>query len=202
MEANTKNNYILDMNYADSKEVFDLLNEFIIKKMADIDPIVSISAVPATNKELQRKGIDKIAQGFSDKLYKIEEKVRRKKYNDILFEIVADSRYGFYDPLMNSLIVTNSENKERAIGWALKDYECDLIVYYFADEKDGYIFSWKKMKYIIDKELPDWYILAEKGNVPGYSIRIAKNKDYNSINVAIPLNVFLKKYKEAGGFII
>lgn len=197
-----KNNYMRDMDYADSKPIYDKINDFIISKMASIDPIVSISAIPATNIELQRKGIDKLCQGFSGKIYKIEEKVRRKKYSDILFEIVADTRYGFYDSLQNCLITTNFENKERAVGWALKDYECDLLLYFFETENDGYLFSWKKMQKIIMEELPYWYEMAEREENNGFGIRVAKNKNYNSLNVSVPIEVFLKKYRNVGGIII
>lgn len=197
-----KSNYIRDMEYADSKTIFDKLNDFIQLKMADIDPIVNISAIPASNKILQREGIDKIAEGLSGKLYKIEEKVRRTKYKDILFEIVADTRYGFYDPLLNQLIVTNQEHKERAVGWALKNYRCDLLLYFFETENDGYLFSWKKMKKIIENELPYWYDLAEKDERNGFDIRMAKNRDYNTLNISVPINVFIRKYKEIGGILI
>lgn len=189
------NYYGKDISYADSAEVFQKTNDFIHKKLDSIDLVKKI--LPVTDKKLQFEGVDKVLVLESGAIRRLEEKIRRKTYNDILVEIVADNRYASYNSQTNEF----KQEMHRGVGWGMKKYETDFLLYYFEDTDSGYLLSWKKVRQVLALNLQNWYQLAEK-NKNGFGLKIAYNKDYHSINLAIPTQVFLNAYIAVGGRIV
>jgi len=195
-----RNNYIEDMRYASRME--NEVNKFISKKLNKTvtTSIENIQAI--TEKKLQYAGVDKKVFFSNNTSLRIEEKVRRKDYGDLLIEIIADHRFASVDMVKRKIIST----KKRGLGWGFKDYQTDLLVYYYESTKRGYMLSWKKFKEMLKVNFNFWYGLAIN-NSYGFSIKKAKNRDINgeeyfSINITIPKNMFEIAYKEIGGKII
>jgi hypothetical protein len=189
------NHYGQDINYADSSDIFEKTANFIRSKMSRFDHIIKIDAVK--DKQLQFSGVDKIVVTQSGKVLRLEEKVRRKDWGDLLVEVIADNRFAKYDPVNNSF----EYEKKRGVGWGMKEYSTDLLLYYFEESDTGYILSWKKFKAMFDAMLPTWYIYAQQKQF-GFDLKVAKNKGYQSINIAIPKDIFIEAYKKTGGAII
>lgn len=179
------NDYSKDMSYADSQEILEKTNRFLRSKLMIFFKIKNI--VPVKDRTLQYSGVDKILNTMDGKIIRIEEKVRRITRNDILVELIADNNFYLKKP--------------RGLGWGLKDYSTDLLLYYFEDSNTGWIFSWNKFQKTLLKNLPIWYNFA-KNNQYGFSIKKAQNKGYYSINIVIPKEFFLNSYVKEGGAII
>jgi len=179
------NYYNKDMAYADSEEMKNKTNSFMRRKLNFFWTIEKITSVKT--KKLQFLGADKIINVVGQAPLIVEEKIRRITRNDILIELIADDRYYL--------------KAHRGTGWGLKEYSSDLLLYYFEDTDTGHIFSWKKFQKTLLKNLPIWYPLAQKRKF-GYNLIRAKNVNYSSLNIAIPMKDFLEAYKKSGGIII
>ncbi len=189
------NYYGNDMQYADSQEIKMKADSLIREKLSFMGPIMRIDSIK--DKNMQFAGIDKLILFSNGKTLKLEEKVRRKDYGDLLIEIIADNNFATYDHNTNVFEST----QPRGIGWGMKDYSSDLLFYFIETESKGFIFSWKKFQAIFKGYLPIWYKLAlEKKQ--GFSLKIAKNKGYDTINIAVPKNVFFNEYVKLGGRIL
>ena len=189
------NYYGKDISYADSSEIFEKTSAFIRNKLQPIDMVKKI--LPVTDKKLQFEGVDKILILESGAIRRLEEKIRRISYNDILIEIIADNRYASYDSSTNEFKC----EAFRGEGWGMKTYQTDFLLYYFEDTNTGYLFSWQKFRKVLTEYLQYWYQQAEK-NKNGFGLKIAHNKDYYSVNIAIPTHIFLSAYIYVGGRII
>ena len=186
MENNIKiNNYTKDLNYADSNYVAEKVERFLRKKLRRYWHIDSIVAVK--NKNLQFAGVDKILKVSGQQPIRVEEKIRRITRNDILIELVADNNFYL--------------KAHRGLGWGLKPYSTDLLLYFYEDSETGHIFSWVKFQKTLLNNLPIWYDLA-KNNIKGFALKKAFNKGYYSINIVVPRTVFLKSYLKVGGIIL
>jgi len=110
--------------------------------------------------QLQRLGIDRTVILSSGKAIYIDEKVRRKDYGDILVEYVSNDK-------------TNTK------GWAEKPLFCDYIAYAILPSYMCYLLPVPQLQkaWIENKKL--W--LSEFGT------RLAKNKNYNTLNCPIPI---------------
>lgn len=183
------------MAYADSQIIFDKTASFLRAKLNPFDRIIRID--PVKDKKLQFAGVDKILVTQNGKILKVEEKVRKKDWGDILVELIADHRYASYDPINDKF----DYSELRGIGWGMKDYSTDLLLYYFEETDSGHLLSWKKFQAVFKAMLNEWYVYAMK-NQYGFSLKIAKNKNYNTVNIAIPKDVLLNAYQGVGGKII
>jgi len=180
------NTYSEDNRYAESKELALKTNSFLHKKLSKYWKIESI--LPVTDKRLQKNGVDKLMFVNSQQPISIEEKIRRFTRNDILVELIGDHRYYL--------------KKDFALGWGLRDYKTDLLLYYFEDTNTGYVFNWKKFQKAFLKNLPIWHDFAKK-RLFGFSLHKAYNdRGYHSINIAIPKDRMIEAYIECGGKII
>jgi len=180
------NNYGDDMAYAESKMVSRKVEAFLRKKLSQFWHIEKILPVQVTN--LQYSGVDRLMIIPNQQPVRVEEKIRRQTRNDILIELVADNRHYLKHP--------------RGLGWGLKDYTTDLLLYFFEDTQTGYVFHWEKFQKTLLKNLPEWYRLAESPNKNGFSLNKAFNKGYYSLNIAIPSRVFTKAYSDMGGLVL
>jgi len=179
------NDYNQDMKYADSASVRGKLDRFMRSKLHKFWNIESI--FPIKEKKLQFAGVDSIIKIHGQQPIRVEEKVRRLTRKDILVELIADNRYYL--------------KGHRGLGWGLKNYTTDLLVYFFEDTQTGFIFHWEKFQKALIQNLPEWYDLAKKEQY-GFSLKKAQNKKYYSLNIVIPQNAMLHAYKNAGGIII
>lgn len=177
------NDYKKDLEFANNAS--DKANNFIFEKLRRFYNISSILSVE--EKQLQFNGVDKIIRTTDGKIIKLEEKIRRITRNDILVELIADTRYYLKKP--------------RGLGWGLKPYTTNLLMYYFEDTDTGWIFSWEKFQKALLKNMPVWYDYA-KNNQYGFSFKYAYNYNYKSMNIVIPNNAILNAYIEQGGSII
>lgn len=119
----------------------------------------------------QRMGIDRIIQLSSGQTLRIDEKIRRKCYPDILIEYV-------------------SNDKTKAPGWIEKDLAIDFIAY--ACEEDGgrtYMLPWLLLKRCWGNYKEEW--------IEKYGEVIAKNDGYNTISVPVNKGVLLEAMRVA-----
>jgi len=179
------NYYNNDMHYADSKEVSDKIEAFLRNKLKKYWQIKS--TVQIKEKKLQFSGVDRLLMIPERQPIRVEEKVRRKTRGDILIELIADNNFYL--------------KEHRGLGWGLKNYSTDILLYFFEDTETGHIFHWNKFQKALLANLPEWYDLA-KSKRRGFSLRKAYNKNYYSLNIAIPRSVFLKAYIKEGGIVI
>jgi len=195
------NHYNKDIQYADSKEIFEKTNYLIFQKLSSISPIVEITSVKS--KQDQFNGIDKLLKTREGKILKLEEKIRKKDWGDFLIEIIADNRYGKIDKKNRKISIT----KKKGLGWGFKDYSTDMILYFFEESNSGNLFSWKKFQKTFKENFLNWLELAEK-NRNGFTLKKAWNFDqakkekFFSLNIAIPKNIFFEAYIKNGGKII
>lgn len=189
------NNYSNDMKYADSEEMKLKADNLIRQKLCFMGPIMRIDSIK--DKTMQYAGIDKLILFSNGKTLKLEEKIRRIDYGDLLVEIIADNNFASYDYNTNVFEST----KPRGVGWGMKDYSSDLLFYFIEKEEKGFIFSWKKFQAIFKGFLPIWYELA-LNKKEGFSLKVAKNKGYDTINIAIPKEAFFNEYIKIGGKIL
>ena len=176
-------------HYQDSVKIEKAANEaanaFLIQKLSPFYKIERIRNVE--EKQLQFAGIDKIVTTLNAGILRVEEKIRTITRKDILIELVSND--------------TKYLKAPNALGWGLRDYNTDILSYFFADSRTGYIYSYKKFKKTLYDNLFEWYKLAEKRQY-GFGIFKAKNERYSSINIAVPINAFNSAYKQNGGIIL
>jgi len=179
------NEYGKDIDYADSKSIVTNTNRHIRRHFASKQLFITdINGIPKTNKSVQFKGIDKIVMTAGGKIFKIEEKVRRRDYGDILVELYADNNFYL--------------KAHRGTGWIMKDYSCDIIMFYYENTDRSIIFSWKMFQYIFKIKMSEWYDYA-KNRQFGFSLKKAENTyrnggKYHSLNMVVPEKFFMETY--------
>lgn len=130
--------------------------------------------------DAQRQGIDRLLYLANGKTLAVDEKKRRRSYNDVLLEYLSNSRTG-------------------APGWMEKDLAIDWLAYAFMDARRVYLFSWPMLKRTWLHFKPIW-IDAARQEVNGFKIVAASNPGYTTYSIAVPLNLLRKKV--AGATII
>ncbi|MCP4651099.1 MAG: hypothetical protein GY853_13610 [PVC group bacterium] len=122
------------------------------------------------NNQGQRLGIDRLIYLKSGKTLYIDEKKRRGTYNDILLEYLSNDTTG-------------------APGWMEKDLLIDYLAYAFMPTQVCYLFPWQLLRRVWLKFKNEWKI--------NFKIPPAKNKGYNTHNVAIPTKLLRDKVYSA-----
>lgn len=115
--------------------------------------------------EHQRAGIDRSIILESGKQITIDEKIRRKDYGDIALEYIANDRTG-------------------SPGWVCKSLLCDYIAYAIQPTGKAYLLPVPQMQ-------AAWSNNAEAWKTDYYNTK-AINHGYNTISVAVPVNVLFK----------
>lgn len=126
--------------------------------------------------QLQKWGIDREILLPNGKRFSIDEKKREVDYGDLLVEewSVAD-----YDPKTKTVL------KGRKIGWSLdKDKRCDFIAYSIPSAGKCYLLPFELTRKACEHNLDRWKKL------PRAYPKAAKNKDYWTINIAVPWEYF------------
>lgn len=119
----------------------------------------------------QKIGIDRIVYTSGNKRgYYIDEKTRRKFYNDILIEDVSNDNTG-------------------AAGWINKDLSIDFLAYAFINVKRVYIFPWPALRRV-------WHYYGKEWRSNCRKIT-AKNKGYNTISYAVPTDLLIDKVNKS-----
>ena len=108
----------------------------------------------------QRMGIDRVILLSNGRILKVDEKKRRKEYNDILLEYISVDKTG-------------------APGWMEKDLSIDYLAYAFMQSKTVYLFDWCLLKRVWNHKKDYW--------IKNNSIPPAVNNGYNTLNVAVPI---------------
>lgn len=110
----------------------------------------------------QKNGVDRIIYLENGKTITIDEKVRRKVYDDIALEYV-------------------SNDKTKSPGWIEKDLSIDYLAYAFLPTQTVYLFDWCALKRAWNHFKVDW---KEK-----YPTAVAPNPYYNTLSCCVPINV-------------
>lgn len=112
----------------------------------------------------QRSGIDRVIVLTNGQLVRIDEKKRERTWNDFLLEYVSVDRTG-------------------APGWIEKELTIEYLAYAFMDTRKVYLLDWNSLRRA-------WVCY---GNVwkQRYPVRKARNRDYNTLSVAVPIPVVL-----------
>ncbi len=117
------------------------------------------------NIEIQKQGADKIIKFINGKQLLIDEKKRRVDYGDILLE-------------------EWSNYEERKIGWvADTNKKTDYIVYAIMPSKKVYLLPYNLLQMVWVKNYKKWKTT--------YGVLFAKNPNYRTSNIPIPVNILL-----------
>jgi hypothetical protein len=112
--------------------------------------------------EWQRKGVDRFIYLTSGRVFAVDEKVRRKVYDDIFLEIVSIDTTG-------------------APGWIEKDLCIDYLAYAFMPIERVYLFPWPMLRRA-------WLHYRDEWKAK-YGILKAPNGTYRTLGVPVPLSV-------------
>lgn len=118
----------------------------------------------------QRGGIDRLITTASGRVWKVDEKVRRETWPDILLE-------------------TKSDVARNAPGWIVKDLACDFIAYAFLPSRECYLLPVQPLQRAWRQHGHIW--LGE------YGTREAKNNGWKTENCPVPIKEIMRKISEA-----
>jgi len=118
----------------------------------------------------QKQGVDRVIYMSSGHSIHIDEKIRRKVYNDILLEFLSNDVTG-------------------APGWMEKSLSIDYMAYAFLPIKKVYLFPWQMLR-------RTWISFKEEWTNKYPTIK-AQNNGYVTHSLAIPLSVLKKKVNAA-----
>ncbi len=113
-------------------------------------------------------GIDRVIQLQSGKTLYIDEKKREDNYGDIALEHIANDTTG-------------------APGWIKKDLSIDYLAYAIMPTETVYLMPWEMLRRVWNRFGEEW--------IEKYFNPVAKNRNYNTISVAIPTDLLLSKLK-------
>ena len=125
----------------------------------------------------QKIGIDRIIYLPHGKELLIDEKKRSQVYPDIVLEYC-------------------SVDKQKTPGWIEKDLAIDYLAYAFIPSQQCYLFPWHMLRLAWDKYRKEWHSMAVE-NKFGYHIVKAKNADYFTWSVAVPIDDLLQAVSNA-----
>ncbi len=156
-------------------KVYDFKEQLDYSYQADHEPFweaVYHEAFPTmtdmtlmTDMDLQRIGIDRMIM-CPDELIFVDEKKRKETWGDILLEYISVDTTG-------------------APGWVEKDLSIDYIAYAFMSTKTVYLLPWGLLKRAWIENKEDW--------LRRFKIVHAKNNDYTTYSVAVPISVLIDK---------
>lgn len=132
--------------------------------------LIAMVNVRSRDNWAQRGGIDRVLTTKSGRVWTVDEKVRREKWNDILLEVTAD-------------VDRNSP------GWVVKDLACDFICYAFLPSSEAYLLPVPALQRAWRINGQDW--LWEYGTI------VAHNKSWRSQNCPVPIPILMRKIAEA-----
>lgn len=120
---------------------------------------------------LQRDGVDRIITLRNGATIKVDQKLRRKVYPDILIEYISIDR-----PVAKP-------------GWIEKDLTIDYLAYAFLPNKRCYMYPWLLLKRA-------WGTFGEQWKIR-YGVREAINNGYSTWSVPVPISELRDKISRA-----
>lgn len=159
------NDFSNDLDYAN----VDREDSFWLPRYRKAFPAMIATNILPTNCIGQYLGIDRIIQLSSGVTLRIDEKLRRSNYNDILLEYISN------------------DNKNTK-GWIEKDLQIDYIAYAFENGLT-YMLPWLFLKKCWGANKENW--------LKNYKEVRAENKGYTTVSVAIPARVLLDSLRDA-----
>jgi hypothetical protein len=142
------------------------------------------SMVMNNDKELQYHGIDRYLYLQDGTTLKIEEKIRREWYGDILLEYI-------------------SSDVKKSPGWMNRDLECNYLLYAVLPTNTLYWFYWPALKELWDFNKANWIQFAEHKQ-HGFSRIPSKNTSedgqhiYTTLSVGVPTECLLNYIRWSG----
>ncbi len=124
----------------------------------------------------QRAGVDRTIVLRDSKTLRVDEKVRRRAWGDVLLE--TESK--FYGPNV----------RKNVPGWAVKDALCDYIAYAFAETGICYLLPFHAMQSALRTNWTEWNTKAD-AKTNGFTFVIAKNSNYSTRSIAVPTDILL-----------
>lgn len=126
----------------------------------------------------QRGGIDRTVLLADGTTIKIDEKVRREDYPDILIEHWSDEA-------------------RRIPGWGhrAKALTCDYIAYALIPSQTCYLLPYQVLRRAIKLNGLSWWQKAELKE-PGYRKVIARNTTYQTVSYVVPTDVILDAIRD------
>lgn len=129
-----------------------------------------LNSMPASgDTESQRRGIDRVILLTNGELVRIDEKKRERTWNDFLLEYISVDRTG-------------------APGWIEKELAIDYLAYAFMDTRKVYLLDWKSLRRA-------WQCYGDTWKLR-YPTRKARNYNYTTLSVAVPIPVVLSAMSE------
>lgn len=125
----------------------------------------------------QRGGIDRVVNLKSSKRITVDEKVRYKDYNDFAIERWSD-------------------RGRKVPGWIQKDLACDYIAYAFVPTQRCFLLPFQNLQRAWIKHGRNWIHAAEQKQ-DGFQIVIAKNRNYDTESVAVPIPVLMSAIQDS-----
>lgn len=111
----------------------------------------------------QRRGVDRLVYLSNDKVLRIDEKKRKKVYDDILLEYVSVDTTG-------------------APGWIEKDLAIDYLAYAFMPIQKVYLYDWPMLRRA-------WQAYGERWKRKYTPPVPARNNGYITYSVAVPIPI-------------
>lgn len=118
----------------------------------------------------QRDGVDRIVTTTNGHIYRIDEKVRAKDYDDFFLEYWSVTR-------------------EKKRGWIAKDLACDFIAYAFIPSRRCYLLPFPSLRRAWRLNCAGW--------VKRYGALEARNSGYVTTGTAVPISVVLDALRDA-----
>jgi len=126
----------------------------------------------------QRAGRDRAVVLASGRTIYVDEKVRRKAYDDVAVEVWSTYPKNGRPPYPP---VVGAEP-----GWARKPLDCDWLAYAFAPTRTCYLFPFLGVRAAFAAYGSKW-IAAATTERDGFRWCVADNRRYDSISIAIPV---------------
>jgi hypothetical protein len=150
------NNFLNDLEYSLEQRDNDLFDNWYYRTFPGLNKIEFVHEL-----KTQRKGIDKVLYFDNGKAITIDEKKRRRNYNDILLELW-------------------SVWESRKLGWLFTS-QCDYIVYAIMPSKKVYLLPTLLLRRA-------WYSNKERWKTR-YRMIDAINRSYTTKSIAVPADV-------------
>ncbi len=125
----------------------------------------------------QRMGIDRVLVLANGRTLYVDEKKRSKDYGDVILEYIS--------------VDTNN-----APGWMNKDLSIDYLAYAIIPEKRCYLFPWHLLRRVWLHFGRQWIAKGEQQS-DGFRIVKARNRNYNTLSVAVPTELLQRQLRRA-----
>jgi len=147
-------------SFSQSQEVTAFLDRFYLSAFPTMSHHETVYDL-----ERQMAGIDRVIYLVGGDVIQIDEKIRRKNYNDFALEYLANDSTG-------------------KLGWINKDLDIDYIVYIWLESRSGYLLNWQDLSRAWSLSGVDW--------INKYKLYPARNRTYNTWFVPVPLHEVLR----------